>query len=110
MGEDSSEEVKEIIKKYSKEDIEFLKPLDYLSKRNSLSEENIKEEIIKCDKLAYTEKQDKPSGTRYAMFFKYSNKRGRCYVLEFKDKLSVVTIYPIGRRTLKRYVRKRFIK
>lgn len=107
---DYTGEVKELIKKYKKEDIVFDKTLKYLCERNIADENEFKEEIINCNDIAYTEKQERFQGTRYALFFIYNKKKGRCYVLEFNTQIVVVTIFPLGRRTLRRYKSKRFIK
>lgn len=107
---DYTGEVKELIKKYKTEDIVFDKSLKYLSERNNAEENEFREEIISCKGITYTEKQEKPYGTRYALFFIYNKKKGRCYVLEFNTSIVVVTIFPLGKRTLQRYKSKRFIK
>jgi len=36
----------------------------------------------------------------------YSSKTGRVYVLKFTERIRVITVYPIGRQTLKNYKRK----
>ena|SRR3989344_370479 len=110
MVRDYSEEVKKLIKKYKKEEIEYHKPIKYLSQRSSLTKEEIEETIISCKDLSFTELQEKPYEIRYAMFFIYSKKKGKCFVLTFDDKITVVTIYPMGKKTIKKYRKKRFKK
>jgi hypothetical protein len=39
----------------------------------------------------------------------YSGSKGRVYIIKFKDKIRVITVYPLGRRTLIKYKGKRFI-
>lgn len=111
MKKDYSDEVKELIKRYNgEEDIILLKSDTYLTQRNNIATGEIKKEILEAQKLYYTEKQERQNRVRYVLFFKYSNKRGRCYVLEFDDKIRVVTVFPLGKKTLKKYGLKRFIK
>jgi hypothetical protein len=111
MKKNYSDEVKELIKRYNKEeDIVLLKSDIYITKRNNTTTEEIKREILEVQKLYYTEKQERQDGVRYALFFKYSNKKGRCYVIEFNNKIKVVTVFPLGKKTLKKYELKRFIK
>jgi hypothetical protein len=110
MTKDYTEEVKKLVKKYNKEDIEYHKPLKYLCQRNSLTQEEIEEAIMSCKGISLTELQEKPYETRYALFFVYNKRKGKCFVLTFDDKITVVTIYPMGRKTILRYKKKRFKK
>jgi len=110
MKEDYSEEVKKLIKKYKKEEIEYGKPFGYLLFRNKATKEEIEKEIINCENLEFTEKQKKKEEVRYLLYFVYSRKRGRAYVLKFGKKLRIITIYPLGKRTLRRYRKRRFKK
>lgn len=59
MEIDYSEEVKNLIKNYKKEDIVFGKDLDFLLKRIGISKEKIEEEIMKCENLSFVKKQIK---------------------------------------------------
>ncbi len=105
--ENYSNEVKELIKKYKKEDIVFGKPLDFLVSRVKSTKEKIEDEILSCDNLTFTEKQIKDDEIRYSLFFIYSKKKGRKYSITFRDStLRVITIFPLGRRTLKKYRKK----
>ncbi len=110
MTKEYSEEVKKLIRKYEKEKIMYGKPLDYLLFRNKTTKEEIEKEIIDCENLEFTEKQEKEEEIRYLLYFIYSRKRGRAYVLKFNEKIKIITIYPLGKRTLKRYHKKRFKK
>ena len=106
MKKDYSKEVKELLTKYDKQYIEFGKELAILLRRIKATKEEIYNEIFKCDNLKFTEKQKKDGETRYALFFIYSKKKGRKYVITLRDKLRIVTIFPLGRKTLKRYRKK----
>jgi len=54
----------------------------------------------------HIEKQERNGEIRYALYFVYSGKKGRVYVLTFKEKIRVITIYPLGRKTLSKYKKK----
>ena len=60
--------------------------------------------------LEFVEKQFREEEARYALYFIYSGARGRVYVLRFTDKIRIVTVYPLGRTTLKNYNRGKFKK
>ncbi|MBS3089084.1 hypothetical protein J4402_04920 [Candidatus Pacearchaeota archaeon] len=107
MIEDCSEEVKKLINEYKKDGIVFGKDIDFFLKRNKMSKQEIEEEIINCKNLSFTEKQIKDNETRYALFFIYSGRKGRKYIVTFRDgNIRVITIFPLGRKTLKRYKKK----
>ncbi|PIN94275.1 hypothetical protein COU56_02695 [Candidatus Pacearchaeota archaeon CG10_big_fil_rev_8_21_14_0_10_31_9] len=82
------------------------KPIDYLEFRNGCSKEDLEREIINHDNIEFVEKQKEQGETRYKLYFVYSSKTGRVYVLKFTDKIRIITVYPIGRQTLKNYKRK----
>jgi len=110
MGKDYSSEVKELIKKYKKEDIAYGKRLDLLLSRIGATQEEVENEILNCETLRFAEKQEKDGEARYALFFIYSNKRGRIYLITFRDRsLRVITIIPLGRLSVRRYLKRRFI-
>lgn len=107
MKKDYSNEVKEIIQKYKKDNIEYGKDLSFLIHRIKASKEEIDEEILKCDNLSFTEKQIREGEIRYALFFVYSKRKGRKYVITFRDsRLRIITIFPLGKKTLRRYRKK----
>ena len=107
MIKDYSEEVKNLTKKHERKDIVFGKNIDFLLKRTEISKEEIEDEIMKCENLSFTKKQVKDGEIRYALFFIYSKKRGRQYIITFRDKeLRIITIFPLGSKTLKKYRKK----
>jgi len=107
MEKDYSKEVKEIIKKYKKEDILFGKPEDLLISRIKSNRQEVENEILSCSNLSLTEKQEKGGETRYRLYFIYSRKKGREYVITFRDNnLRIITIFPLGRKTIKKYRKK----
>jgi len=108
MAKDYSEEVKTLIIGYKKEDAEYGKPLEYLLSRNKMTKEEIVKEIFECKNLEFTEKQERKGEIRYVLYFVYSRKKGRAYILRFNEKIRIITIYPIGKKTLRRYRKKRF--
>ncbi len=107
MVKDYSNEVKILIKRYRKEDIEYGKGLDFLIRRLNTKKEEIDNDILNCNNLSLTEKQLKNGEIRYALFFMYSRRKGRKYVITFREsKLRIITIIPLGKKTLKRYRKK----
>ncbi|MCX6749013.1 MAG: hypothetical protein NT076_05410 [Candidatus Pacearchaeota archaeon] len=108
--EDLIKEVKELIKKYQKEDFEYGKPVDYLLFRTNTNKNDIEKEIINCKNLEFVEKQLRKNEIRYVLYFIYSRRKGRAYVLKFNSKIRIITIYPLGKKTLRKYRKKRFKK
>lgn len=107
MIKDYSKEVKDLVKKYKKENIEYGKPFDFLLKRVKANKEEVEEEILGCKNLSLTQKQTKDREIRYALFFVYSKRKGRQYVITFREnKIRIITIFPLGRKTIKRYNKK----
>lgn len=98
---DSSKEVNELLQKYNEKGFEYGKPIQYIEFRNKCSREEIEKEILQIKGIKFTEKQVKDGEVRYKLYFVYSNTRGRAYVLTFREKIRIITIYPLGRRTLK---------
>ncbi|MFA5857402.1 MAG: hypothetical protein WC867_08630 [Candidatus Pacearchaeota archaeon] len=109
MGDDYSNEVKELIERYKKKGFRYAKPLDFLLDRIGDKKENIETELINLENIKFCEKQQRNGEIRYSIYFVYSNKKGRVYVVTFEDKIVVITIFPIGKTTLKKY-KKRFIR
>lgn len=107
MKKDYSEEVKELIKRYKEKGFRYAKPFNFLLERIEATKEEIEKEIINHNNLEFCEKQTKKAETRYDLYFVYSKKRGRVYILAFEDKITIIKVYPIGKRTLKKY-KKRF--
>jgi len=109
---DESFEKKEFIflmKIYSKENIEFGKDLDYLCFRNNCKKENFLEDLFCYENLNVVVKQKRNNEERFALYYIYSEKRGRAYVLKFyADKIRIITIYSLGNKTLKKYNKRKF--
>ena len=103
MKKNYSEELKELIEKYKDKGFEWGKPIDYLEFRNGCSREEMEKEILDCDNVEFVEKQKERGETRYKLYFLYNSKTGRVYVLKFTEKIRVITVYPIGKQTLKSY-------
>ncbi|OIO42845.1 hypothetical protein COU56_00215 [Candidatus Pacearchaeota archaeon CG10_big_fil_rev_8_21_14_0_10_31_9] len=104
---DSSKEVKELINHYKEKGIVFGKEINFIIKRIELSKENIEKEIFTCKNLYFTDKQAKDNEVRYVLYFIYTHKRGRQYVLTFRDNnIRIITAFPLGRRTIKKYKKK----
>ena len=88
----------------------YIKSLNFLLPRIKSTKEEVEEEILSCAGLEFAEKQERGNETRYVLFFIYSRRKGRVYVLKFNDKINVITAFPLGKRTLKKYRKRRFIK
>jgi len=102
-------EIKEKIDKFIQKGLEYGKPLDYLLKRNGVSDKSEFELDIKnLEKLVKIVKQEYSGELRYLLYFVYSGKKGRAYIITFRDKLRLVTIFPLGKKTLKKYKKARF--
>ena len=106
MAKNYSEEFKVLIERYKEKGFEWGKPIDYLEFRNGCSKKEMENEILNCDNVEFVEKQKEPGEIRYKLYFVYSSKTGRVYVLKFTEKIRIITVYPIGRQTLKNYRRK----
>lgn len=107
----TKEEFQKILAKYSKENVEFGKDLDYLCFRNNSSKEEFIEEIFSLEHLELINRQEKDKEERFALYFIYSKSRGRVYVLRFyPERIRVITIFPIGKRTLKKYFKRKLKK
>ncbi len=107
MESDLSKEVKELIIKFRDKGFRYAKPIEMLTERINTSKQEIEKEIINSDNLKFVEKQYKENEIRYVLYHVYSNKIGKVYVITFEDKIVVITAFPIGKTTLRRY-RKRF--
>ena len=66
-------------------------------------------DTIGLNNLEHIEKQEKSGETRFVLFFVHTKRKGIEYVLTFKDKIVIITAFPLGKRTLIRYRKKRFI-
>ncbi len=113
MRKDYSSMVKDIIRKYTTENVQFTKShmLDWLSHRNGCSIQDMKEEIIGLKNFVFAERQvidfQGQQEIRYRCYFVYSHSRGRCYIIRTNHALKVITVFPLGRQTLTKY-RKKF--
>ena len=105
MTKDYSEEIKGLIDKYRNKGFEWGKPVDYLEFRNGCSKEDMEKEILNCDNVEFVWKQKEQGETRYKMYFVYSSRSGRAYVIKFTEKIRIITVYPVGKHILKEYQR-----
>jgi glutathione peroxidase-family protein len=108
MTKNYSEELRRLIEKYKERGFEWGKPADYLEFRNGCSKREMEKEILNFnyEDVEFVEKQKEQGETRYKLYFVYSSKTGRVYVLRFTKKIRIITVYPIGKQTLKNYKRK----
>lgn len=103
MTKNYSEELKEMLDKFMDKGFEWGKPIDYLEFRNGCSKEEMEKEILDYSNVEFVEKQREQEETRYKLYFVYSSRTGRVYVLKFTNKIRIITVYPLGRATLKNY-------
>jgi len=101
-------EVKRLLEKYSKEDFEFGKLENYILNRIKATKEDVIEDLFSLKDLEFVEKQSVKKESRYALFYVYSKRKGRVYIITLRDKLRLITAYPLGKKTLSRYNKKRF--
>ena len=106
MPKNYSEELKELIEKFKDKGFEWGKSINYLEFRNGCSKEEMIKEILDCSNVEYVEKQRVQEETRYKLYFIYSSKTGRVYVLKFTTKIRVITVYPLSEATARNYKRK----
>jgi hypothetical protein len=105
MTKNYLEELKELIDKFRDKGFEWGKPIDYLEFRNGCSKEEMEKEILDYSDTEYVEKQRLMEETSYKLYFIYSSKTGRVYVLRFTTKIRVITVYPLSGVTIKKYKR-----
>ena len=108
MPKNYSEELKELIEKYKEKGFRYAKPIDFLLERIGDTKENVEKELIDFKDLKFCEKQERKGETRYTLYYVYSNKKGRIYAIAFEDNIVIITIFPIGKKTLKK-CKKKFI-
>ena len=110
MTKNYIEELRILIEEYKNKGFEYGKPIEYLEFRNSITKEEIEKEILNLENLEFVGKQFIEGDTRYALYYIYSGSKGRVYVVKFTDKIRIITIYPLGRTTLRNYKRDKFKK
>jgi hypothetical protein len=81
--------------------------LNWLEERNNKTVEDMKSELLNPEKLMFAQEQsvcfkNNPE-KRFRCYFVYSKSKGRCYILRFNKEVKVITAFPLGRKTLKRY-------
>ena len=102
-------EVKKLLSGYSKEDVIFGKTEAYILERIGATKKEVEDDLFTTENLEFVEEQKRSNETRYALFFIYSRKSGRVYVVKLDDKIRIITTYPLGKRTISKYHKKRFI-
>lgn len=84
--------------------------MDFFLSRNETTKEEIEKDLLLCADLNSVFKQERNGELRYLLYFVYNKKRGRVYVININDELLVITVFPIGRQTLLKYKKRKFIK
>lgn len=101
--QDYSDELRDLFNKYKNRGFEYGKPVDYLEFRNGCSIEEMERELLEFKDLKFVERQLRDGDKRYKTYHIYSNSKGRVYVVTFTSKIRIITIYPLGESTTKRY-------
>jgi len=82
----------------------------FLERRNKITIEEMKEELQTAEHLVFAHKQiityQGKNEERFRCYFVYSNTKGRCYILRFNHQVKVITVFPLGRKTLVKYKRR----
>jgi len=107
---DYSEELRKLIEKHKDKGFEYGKPIEYLEFRNGCSIEELEKELLELRDIKFTEVQIREGNRRYKTYHVYSSNKGRVYVITFTEKIRIITIYPLGQSTTKRYRKARFKK
>ena len=110
---DFLEHIKTKISSFALSDIIFTKKkamLLWLAERNSSTLEELKVELKNLQYLVLMERQtaefEGKTEERFRCYFVYSRTKGRCFVIKFNHQLKIVTVFPLGRTTLRKYKRK----
>ena len=110
MVKDYSKEIKNKINKLMNKGFDFGKSDKYLEHRTGKSFKEIIREIKDCKFLEFTEKRIIEGEERFTLYFVYNKRKGMAYAITFRKKIRIITAFPLGRRTLSKYNRKRFKK
>ena len=105
MAKDYSKEVRGLIKEHKNKGFRYAKPIEFLLKRVRGTKEEIEKELIE-NNFEFCERQERKGEMRYILYYVYSKKKGRVYVITFEDKIVIITAFPIGKATLKKYKKK----
>jgi len=92
-------ELKERLKKYKKEDINFTPHAELQAFTRDVDLEEVKENVVNPGKLVYARKQEAkyPGEEKYDCYFAYSKKFAHRYVLVLNRKIIIATIIKIER-------------
>lgn len=107
---DYAEEFRSLIEGLEEKEIIFGKNERYVLDRIGATKSEVRDDLFSWKDLEFVEKQRRGEETRYVLFFVYSKKRGRVYAVTFRKSLRIITAYPIGRKTLAKYGKRKFIK
>ncbi|MFH1889573.1 MAG: hypothetical protein ABIJ58_01710 [Nanoarchaeota archaeon] len=110
MTKDYSDEIKKEIKVLIENGFEFGKSERYLKHRVGISFKEMEEELNNCRNLIFTEKRETNGEERYTLYFVYTKRKGRAYAVTFRNKIRIITAFPLGKRTLIKYNKQRFKK
>jgi len=111
MCKNYSEEALNLIRKYKDNKWEFGKPEEVISHDFSqkLSYEDIKNILSALTEPEFTHREKRDGEFRYTIHTKDSKYRGKTFVITVRNEsIRVITAFPMGKRTYKKYNRKKF--
>jgi hypothetical protein len=109
MCKDYSKFVEEEIKKRLNNGFEYGKTREVLEFNGRKRIDEMEKELSSCRNLVYTNKKIESGEVRYTLYFVYSKRNGTAYAITFREKTRVITVFHLGKKTLLKYHRKRFI-
>jgi len=102
----NKKEFEKLIQEYSNKGFEYGKPIKYLEFRNNATKQDFEKDLSDFEDLEIIEKQKRDGEVRHALYFIYSKNKGRVYVIKLAEKIRIITIYPLGRKTLNKFRKK----
>jgi hypothetical protein len=109
--QDCSREIRRMLSQRHPTDVVIAKrDAERLLRRNGLTLTQAQQEAMTLRDLRFAFKKEhtyeNSTEFRYTCYCIYSNTRGRCFVLRLNGTVKIVTMYPLGRKTIRRYLRR----
>ena len=102
-----SREATKLIKKNIKKGFKFGKSEEYIKYNAWVTYYEAEEELKHFRKLFFTNKEIRSGEVRYTLYFIYSGRRGRAYVITFREnEIRVITAWIMGRSTIRKIKKK----
>lgn len=88
--------------------------LDQLYKRVLMKSDKLKFELLQAKHLQYIEKQFTTyqgiGEPRFCCYFFYPEGNGKVFVITFNGSIKIITVFPLGKRTVKKQKRRIYKK